>query len=499
MKLLLRPQMIESTSAMALGNIMGVLHDPAGMSVDAFLGLPTLEWFLADVGSPKSRSSADPQLHRPGPEPKACDAATPLESWDSCLRFDDGELRCGFAERWRQWKIAVRLSELQLACHYNELAERSKDNSWAELIGLDVARTFPCLQGQPEAPSPGSLKRLLGAYTVHRPSVGYCQGMNYVAGLLLIMSSQCEEEAFGVFVCLMDNFGLAGFYHRSFDLLIPCVRACECLLERQCPGLKKHLESQDVISSMYIHEWFLTLFLNSGPLLHVLEIWDAIIHQGLPCIAGIAVAILKASEESLLKADFDELVIQLKRCCQPKHGGLSLSQVREAIKQSKHEDVSQIISGLQVQGAARPLLSVQRSFSSLSPRKRFGGSSEEDEERPPSRPPPSSCRIAPLLNSEDTHTSYPEEPPQEGAEQTDTASEVANTEMEGLSESTGICHLPTEENLHVPTEKEKLPWLRASTKPLTWTSTRSWSRSSTGRRWLAAADSMMMRARILRV
>eukprot|EP00930_Biecheleria_cincta_P045169 TRINITY_DN3113_c0_g1_i1.p1 TRINITY_DN3113_c0_g1~~TRINITY_DN3113_c0_g1_i1.p1 ORF type:complete len:469 (-),score=85.33 TRINITY_DN3113_c0_g1_i1:575-1981(-) len=467
-------QMVETASAMALGNIIGVLHDPTGMSVDSFLGLPTLDWFLADAGSSKSGTSTDPRIHRAAPEPKTCD--TPAETWDSWMRFDDGELRCGLAERWIRWKAAVRLSELRLEADYEELAQRSKDNSWAELIGLDAARTFPSLRGKPEAPQPGSLRRMLGAYAVHRPSVGYCQGMNYVAGLLLVMSSQCEEEAFGVFVCLMDNFGLAGFYHRSFDLLIPFVRACECLLERQCPCLKKHLESQDVFSSMYIHEWFLTLFLNSGPLLHVLEIWDAIIQQGLPCIAGIAVAILKSSEESLLKADFDELVVRLKRCCQPKQGGLNLSQVREAIAQSNHEDVSQIISGLQVQGCARPLLSVQRSFSSLSPRKRCIECFEEEQ-------------VEPLPSSQ-----LPEEEEDEenAAVPADTASEVVVTELGSLQDSSEICQVP----------QEKSPWIRPSMKPFTWTRTRtrSWSRSSTSTRWLAgAADSMMMRTRILRV
>lgn len=474
-------QMVETSSAMALGNIMGVLHDPAGLTVDAFLGLPTLDWFLTDPGSPKSGPPADPRLHRAAPEPKSCDAATPADNWDSWLRLDDGELRAGFAERWRRWKAAVRLSELQLEADYEELVERSGDNAWAELIGLDVARTFPSLQGQPEAPPPGSLRRLLGAYTVHRPSVGYCQGMNYVAGLLLIMSSQCEEEAFGVFVCLMDNFGLAGFYHRSFDLLIPFVRACDCLLERQCPCLKKHLESQDVFSSMYIHEWFLTLFLNSGPLLHVLEIWDAIIEQGLPCIAGIAVAILKASEESLLKADFDELVIRLKRCCQPRQGGLSLSQVKEAIAESKHEDVSQIISGLQVQDSARPLMSVQRSFSSLSPRKRFIECLDEEETRPSSP--------------------FSEEDEEDAAVPPDTPNGIVVTEIGCLPESTEVCDVPQDEHLRLPKE-EKSPWIRPSMKTFTWTRsrTRSWSRSSTPSRWLAgAADSVMMRTRILRV
>lgn len=43
-----------------------------------------------------------------------------------------------------------------------------------------------------------SLRRVLKAYSLHDPDVGYCQGMNFIAGMLLTIVS--EEEAFWMLV-----------------------------------------------------------------------------------------------------------------------------------------------------------------------------------------------------------------------------------------------------------------------------------------------------------
>lgn len=43
-----------------------------------------------------------------------------------------------------------------------------------------------------------SLRRVLKAYSLHDPDVGYCQGMNFIAGMLLTIVT--EEEAFWMLV-----------------------------------------------------------------------------------------------------------------------------------------------------------------------------------------------------------------------------------------------------------------------------------------------------------
>lgn len=67
----------------------------------------------------------------------------------------------------------------------------------------DLPRTFP---GHPALNEDGrdSLRRLLIAYARHNPAVGYCQAMNFFAGLLLLLMP--EENAFWTLVGFLDDY-----------------------------------------------------------------------------------------------------------------------------------------------------------------------------------------------------------------------------------------------------------------------------------------------------
>lgn len=52
-----------------------------------------------------------------------------------------------------------------------------------------------------------ALGRVLVAFSVHKPKIGYCQSMNYIAALLLIILERNEEKAFWLLVSLIDDDG----------------------------------------------------------------------------------------------------------------------------------------------------------------------------------------------------------------------------------------------------------------------------------------------------
>lgn len=54
-----------------------------------------------------------------------------------------------------------------------------------------------------------ALGRILLAFSVHKPQIGYCQSMNYIAALLLIILERNEESAFWVLVSLIDDGGMS--------------------------------------------------------------------------------------------------------------------------------------------------------------------------------------------------------------------------------------------------------------------------------------------------
>ena len=80
----------------------------------------------------------------------------------------------------------------------------------SEAIERDLHRTFPDnIHFKPESdlqltepietPILSSLRRVLQAFAIHAPKIGYCQSLNFLAGLLLLLlreSANAEEQAF---------------------------------------------------------------------------------------------------------------------------------------------------------------------------------------------------------------------------------------------------------------------------------------------------------------
>merc|ERR1719359_1296372 len=106
----------------------------------------------------------------------------------------------------------------------------------------------------------------------------------------------------------MDHVGLSGFYVNRLPLLRKYLRACDKLVAETVPELREHFIREGVQPAVYLHQWFLTLFINCFPLSMVLIIWDVIICDGLPVILRIAVSILQVLKDSLLRMDLEEVI-----------------------------------------------------------------------------------------------------------------------------------------------------------------------------------------------
>jgi hypothetical protein len=81
----------------------------------------------------------------------------------------------------------------------------AEDHSHVKQIDLDVARTYPEHPYFQRAEGLQSLRRVLMAYAAHNPDIGYCQSMNYVAGLLLLVLDRNPENAFWVMCALIEG------------------------------------------------------------------------------------------------------------------------------------------------------------------------------------------------------------------------------------------------------------------------------------------------------
>eukprot|EP00929_Paragymnodinium_shiwhaense_P092604 TRINITY_DN52560_c0_g1_i6.p1 TRINITY_DN52560_c0_g1~~TRINITY_DN52560_c0_g1_i6.p1 ORF type:complete len:356 (-),score=51.93 TRINITY_DN52560_c0_g1_i6:143-1210(-) len=249
--------------------------------------------------------------------------------------------------RWEVWKAVAGFHEFTMPLNYETLC--CDANKWTSQIEIDICRTFPELECFDETQQ-RRLMRILNAYAAYSPQIGYCQGMNFVAGLLLHVSKN-EEESFVVLVRLMDHMGLSGFYRERFPRLHLYLRACDHIISESVPDLRDHFKAENVQPAVYLHEWFLTLFINCFPMTIVLIIWDVIMCEGLQVALRIAVSILEVLKENLLKMTFEEIVRYFK---QFKHyddgsGALTANRIGQLLMQhTDHvriaDDVLRLIS-----------------------------------------------------------------------------------------------------------------------------------------------------------
>lgn len=300
--------------------------------------------------------------------------AEPAEYCNVCgLRSTQIGVPCSC--RWPVWTSAVRPWELHLPMSYEDLL-RDKGPEDRQ-IELDIGRTFPNMRAF-DIQKEQKLSRVLRAYAALRPDVGYCQGMNFVAGLLTLASDR-EEDAFKVLVCLMDRYKLQGMYQQSFPLLWRCVNAADRLLLLNSPLLHKHLKEEGLQPYLYMHEWFLSLFVDCMPPALVLDIFDAIMQEGLFIIVRLAVAVLCSLEGTLLTLEFEGMFRCLKatKCLQAR-------QLQNVVDRARAMEVprevlaylngdSEGIAELPLeaeQGGSGWMQAIGQAFSNLSPRKR---------------------------------------------------------------------------------------------------------------------------------
>ncbi|KAJ0979314.1 hypothetical protein J5N97_014788 [Dioscorea zingiberensis] len=150
------------------------------------------------------------------------------------------------------------------------------NEKWKRQIEKDLPRTFP---GHPALNEDGrnALRRLLTAYARHNPSVGYCQAMNFFAGLLLLLMP--EENAFWTLLGIIDDY-FHGYYSEEMiesqvDLLV-----LEEIVRERFPKLVNHLDYLGVQVAWVTGPWFLSIFVNTLPWESVLRVWDVILFDG---------------------------------------------------------------------------------------------------------------------------------------------------------------------------------------------------------------------------
>ena len=85
-------------------------------------------------------------------------------------------------------------------------------------IELDLRRTFPNENPEEMEIHIIPLRNVLTTFLKRNPTIGYCQGMNFIVGNLLRYMG--EEEAFWVFVSITENLLPIDYYSDMLGILV---------------------------------------------------------------------------------------------------------------------------------------------------------------------------------------------------------------------------------------------------------------------------------------
>eukprot|EP00198_Chlamydomonas_reinhardtii_P012316 XP_001701653.1 RabGAP/TBC protein [Chlamydomonas reinhardtii] len=157
---------------------------------------------------------------------------------------------------------------------------RAHSKTWLTQIEKDLPRTFPGLQLMETSGRP-ALRRVLAAYSLHNSRVGYCQGLNFVAGTLLLFLD--EEDAFWCLAALLQDI-LKGYYDVDMMGMQVDQRVFKRLVAEHFPDLSAHMEGLGADVSCVFVTWFLCVFVNFLPIEACLRVWDVLFYYRSPTV-----------------------------------------------------------------------------------------------------------------------------------------------------------------------------------------------------------------------
>ncbi|XP_053831715.1 TBC1 domain family member 1 isoform X2 [Vidua macroura] len=227
---------------------------------------------------------------------------------------------------------------------YKELLKQLTSQQHAILI--DLGRTFPTHPYFSAQLGAGqlSLFNILKAYSLLDQEVGYCQGLSFVAGVLLLHMS--EEDAFKMLKFLMFDMGLRKQYRPDMTILQIQMYQLSRLLHDYHRDLYNHLEAHEIGPSLYAAPWFLTMFASQFPLGFVSRVFDMLFLQGSEAIFKVALSLLGSHKPLILQHENLETIVDFIKSTLP---NLGLVQMEKTISQVFEMDIAKQLQAYEVE------------------------------------------------------------------------------------------------------------------------------------------------------
>ncbi|XP_069830737.1 TBC1 domain family member 30 isoform X2 [Dendropsophus ebraccatus] len=262
-----------------------------------------------------------------------------FQQWYDALKAV-ARLPTGIPKEWRQ-RVWLTLAdqylhsisidwEKTMRFTFNERSNPDDDSMGIQIV-KDLHRTgCSSYCGQEAEQDRVVLKRVLLAYARWNKTVGYCQGFNILAALILEVMEGNEGDALKVMIYLIDKVLPDSYFVDNLRALSVDMAVFRDLLRMKLPDLSHHLDVlqrtayresgggyEPPLTNVFTMQWFLTLFATCLPNHTVLKIWDSVFFEGSEIILRVALAIwAKLGEQIECCRNADEFYSTMGRLTQ---------------------------------------------------------------------------------------------------------------------------------------------------------------------------------------
>lgn len=190
----------------------------------------------------------------------------------------------------------------------------------------DTTGTAPS-QPAPEPEIITSLRRVLRAFALYNPRIGYCQSLNFLAGLLLLFV-ETEEHAFWL-LNIITRVYLPGTHEMSLEGSKVDLGVLMVALKDSMPAVWKQIGGDELEGgsgkkgrgrrgrdhkrnlgsindpnrlpaiTLCMTAWFMSCFIGTLPIETVLRVWDVFFYEGSRTLFRVALTIFKLGEAEI--------------------------------------------------------------------------------------------------------------------------------------------------------------------------------------------------------
>ena len=203
----------------------------------------------------------------------------------------------------RLYTSLLKRSESEVSLADQEAIERDLHRTFPDNIHFKPGKTYSA-----EIPILTSLRRVLRAFALHSPRIGYCQSLNFIAGLLLLFLP--EEKAFWMLHIIATVY-LPGTHEVSLEganidlwvLMVALKSTMPTIWGKVCaagtPGDELVGNARLPPISLCTTSWFMSLFIGTLPIESVLRVWDCLFYEGSRVLFRVALTIFRLGEQRI--------------------------------------------------------------------------------------------------------------------------------------------------------------------------------------------------------